>query len=57
MTRAAALAIALAGINLAVAPLGAAEKADASKFSQRGATEKTPSYSQYFSWINNTNEG
>ena len=22
-----------------------------------GATEETPSYSQYFSWINNTNEG
>lgn len=22
-----------------------------------GATERTPSYSQYFSWINNTNEG
>lgn len=22
-----------------------------------GATEATPSYSQYFSWINNTNEG
>jgi hypothetical protein len=22
-----------------------------------GADERTPSYSQYFSWINNTNEG
>lgn len=24
---------------------------------KRGATQQTPSYSQYFSWINNTNEG
>lgn len=31
--------------------------AQTSKFGTRGATEDTPSYSQYFSWINNTNEG
>lgn len=49
--------VVLGSIGLAAAVLDAAEKADAPKFSQRGATEKTPSYSQYFSWINNTNEG
>lgn len=27
------------------------------KFGNRGATQRTPSYAQYFSWINNTNEG
>jgi len=57
ITRIIVIAITLASISLVAAPLVAAEKADASKFSQRGATEKTPSYSQYFSWINNTNEG
>ena len=33
----------------------AAEKAPSKVFP--GADERTPSYSQYFSWINNTNEG
>ena len=32
-------------------------RAQETKFPINGATEKTPSYSQYFSWINNTNEG
>ena len=31
--------------------------AEKSEFGTRGAREDTPSYSQYFSWINNTNEG
>ncbi|MBC8868053.1 MAG: hypothetical protein H8E44_01480, partial [Planctomycetes bacterium] len=38
----------------ALASIGVAAAGDA-KFSTQGATEKTPSYSQYFTWINNTN--
>jgi len=48
---------ALASIGVAAASLRGAEAAEDTKFSKKGATEKTPSYSQYFSWINNTNEG
>ena len=29
----------------------------AQPYMERGADEQTPSYAQYFSWINNTNEG
>ena len=31
--------------------------ASAQKYPVGGASEDTPSYSEYFSWINNTNEG
>jgi hypothetical protein len=47
----------LASIGAAAGPLNAADATGSAKFSTKGATEKTPSYSQYFSWINNTNEG
>ena len=48
------LTIVLLGISLCQAgqPIAAAEKKV-----YPGADERTPSYSQYFSWINNTNEG
>jgi len=50
--------LAMASINISVVRLGAAERSKENvKFSLKGPTEKTPSYSQYFSWINNTNEG
>jgi hypothetical protein len=56
-SRTGVLLLTLVCLAPAVVPVHAAEKPDASTFSHRGATEKTPSYSQYFSWINNTNEG
>ncbi|MBL7220034.1 MAG: hypothetical protein ISS69_07965 [Phycisphaerae bacterium] len=47
----------LAGLVVAAAPLSGADAPENTKFSTKGPTEKTPSYSQYFTWINNTNEG
>jgi hypothetical protein len=35
----------------------ASQSAASDKAVYPGADERTPSYSQYFSWINNTNEG
>jgi len=44
--------------NVWIQPLDLAQKAAANeKPVYPGADERTPSYSQYFSWINNTNEG
>jgi hypothetical protein len=48
---------ALASFGVAAGSLNGAEPRKETKFSTKGPTEKTPSYSQYFSWINNTNEG
>lgn len=42
---------------IAAAPLSLADPADPADLGTRGATETTPSRSQYFSWINNRNEG
>ena len=47
-------AIALVGVSLCQAEQPAAT---GEKEVYAGADERTPSYSQYFSWINNTNEG
>jgi hypothetical protein len=46
----------LVGASWTHAWAGAVPGAEA-KYSTRGPTETTPAYSQYFSWINNTNEG
>ena len=45
--------IGAAALLLAVGALAAAEENEVN----RGATERSPSRSEYFSWINNTNEG
>ena len=47
------LTVALFGVPLCQA----GQSAVSDKAVYPGADEKTPSYSQYFSWINNTNEG
>ena len=49
--------VALASLGVTVTPLGSRVFAKEARFSTRGPTETTPSYAQYFSWINNTNEG